>query len=69
MAHTALRAMSPESLERRVRIIEATGAGVGWVDGDGGTAGRINFADRMGISWNFIMRRSIISRQNTSARR
>lgn len=36
MAHTALRAMSPESLERRVRIIEATGAGVGWVDGDGG---------------------------------
>jgi len=34
MGHMAFRATSPEALERRVAIIEATGLGKGWTDGD-----------------------------------
>jgi catechol 2,3-dioxygenase len=34
VGHTALRAMSPQALERRVKAIEATGLGIGWIDGD-----------------------------------
>ncbi|WAH38068.1 catechol 2,3-dioxygenase [Alicyclobacillus dauci] len=34
VGHTALRAMSPESLDRRVQAIEASGHGIGWIDGD-----------------------------------
>ena len=36
LAHMALRAWSPEALERRVAAIEATGLGAGWIDGDVG---------------------------------
>src|SRR5579872_2310259 len=36
VAHTAFRAMSPRALERRVRAIEASGQGRGWIDGDVG---------------------------------
>lgn len=36
IGHTALRAMSPEALERRVNEIEKTGRGIGWMDGDFG---------------------------------
>nr|WP_321460469.1 VOC family protein [uncultured Cohaesibacter sp.] len=34
VAHIAYRASSAEALERRVRIIEDMGCGVGWTDGD-----------------------------------
>src|SRR6476619_8225345 len=34
LGHVALRAWSPEALERRVAAIEATGLGDGWIDGD-----------------------------------
>ena len=34
MGHFAYRASSPEALERRVRVIEASGFGKGWTDGD-----------------------------------
>ena len=36
VGHTALRAMSPPALERRVAEIEARGLGIGWIDGDVG---------------------------------
>ena len=34
MGHMAFRATSPEALDRRAAIIEATGLGRGWTDGD-----------------------------------
>jgi catechol 2,3-dioxygenase len=34
LGHFAYRAISPEALERRVRVIEASGLGKGWTDGD-----------------------------------
>ena len=34
MGHVAFRATSPEALQRRVGIIEASGLGKGWTDGD-----------------------------------
>jgi catechol 2,3 dioxygenase len=34
MGHMAFRATSPEALERRARVIEASGQGKGWTDGD-----------------------------------
>jgi catechol 2,3-dioxygenase len=34
MGHLAFRATSPEALERRVAVIEASGLGKGWSDGD-----------------------------------
>lgn len=34
VAHTALRTMSQQALERRVYEIEASGYGLGWIDGD-----------------------------------
>jgi catechol 2,3-dioxygenase len=34
LGHMAIRAWSPEALERRVAAIQATGLGIGWIDGD-----------------------------------
>lgn len=34
VAHTALRTISPEALDRRVYEIEKSGYGIGWIDGD-----------------------------------
>ena len=34
LEHTALRAWSPEALERRVAEVEKAGLGLGWIDGD-----------------------------------
>ena len=34
LGHMALRASSPEGLERRVAAIESAGLGQGWIDGD-----------------------------------
>lgn len=36
VGHTALRMMSPEALERKAKAIEATGQGIGWIEGDKG---------------------------------
>src|SRR6266536_3373425 len=43
--HMALRAWSPEALERRVAAIEATGRGIGWHDGDHGHGPAYRFTD------------------------
>ena len=40
-----MRAWSPEALERRVAAIEATGLGLGWVDGDVGHGPAYRFTD------------------------
>ncbi|MBX3532053.1 MAG: catechol 2,3-dioxygenase [Rhizobiaceae bacterium] len=36
VAHIGYRVSSPEALERRVKVIEKMGCGIGWVDGDMG---------------------------------
>ena len=43
--HMALRAWSPEALERRVAAVEATGLGEGWIDGDLGHGPAYRFRD------------------------
>ena len=45
LGHLALRAWSPEALERRVAAIETTGLGVGWTDGDVGHGPAYRFTD------------------------
>ncbi len=36
MEHFAYRVSSPEALQRRVAMLERTGLGLGWIDGDAG---------------------------------
>ena len=43
--HVALRAWSPEALERRVAAIDETGRGIGWIDGDVGHGPAYRFTD------------------------
>src|ERR1035441_11088451 len=45
LGHMAIRAWSPESLQRRVAAIEATGLGIGWIDGDVGHGRAYRFTD------------------------
>ena len=45
LGHLALRAWSPEALDRRVAAIEATGLGRGWVEGDVGHGPAFRFTD------------------------
>jgi catechol 2,3-dioxygenase len=45
LGHMALRAWSPEALDRRVEAIEATGLGQGWTDGDVGHGPAYRFTD------------------------
>ena len=45
LGHIALRAWSPEALERRVAAIEETGLGRGWIDGDVGHGPAYRFED------------------------
>jgi catechol 2,3-dioxygenase len=45
LGHLALRAWSPEALERRVAAIEASGLGDGWIDGDLGHGPAYRFRD------------------------
>lgn len=45
IGRTHLRAASPEALARRVAAIEATGRGIGWVDGDPGVGPTYVFTD------------------------
>jgi catechol 2,3-dioxygenase len=52
---TWLRAAGPDALARRVKIIEASGHGVGWIDGQQGIGPTYLFRDpdghEMGIYW------------------
>ncbi len=45
LGHMALRAWSPEALDRRVAAIEAAGLGTGWTDGDLGHGPAYRFTD------------------------
>ena len=45
MGHMAIRARDPEALERRVAAIEASGHGIGWIDGDVGHGPAYRFND------------------------
>jgi catechol 2,3-dioxygenase len=45
MRHLAYRAASPQALARRVKAIEALGAGIGWSDGDEGHGPAFRFHD------------------------
>ena len=45
LGHVALRAWSPEALERRVAAIEPTGLGLGWREGDVGHGPAYRFQD------------------------
>jgi catechol 2,3-dioxygenase len=45
LGHMALRAWSPEALERRVAAIEAAGLGQEWIDGDLGHGPAYRFTD------------------------
>jgi catechol 2,3 dioxygenase len=45
LGHIALRAWSPEALDRRVAAIEAAGLGQGWIDGDIGHGPAYRFTD------------------------
>jgi catechol 2,3-dioxygenase len=56
MGHVAWRTTSPQALERRARVIEATGLGKGWIDGDQGHGRAYQFTDpdghNMEILWD-----------------
>ena len=45
LGHMAIRAWSPEALQRRVESIERTGLGRGWIDGDIGHGPAYQFTD------------------------
>ena len=45
LGHMALRAWSPEALERRVAAIEQSGLGIGWIEGDHGHGPAYRFRD------------------------
>jgi catechol 2,3-dioxygenase len=45
LGHLALRAWSPDALERRVAAIEASGLGLGWIEGDLGHGPAYRFTD------------------------
>jgi catechol 2,3-dioxygenase len=45
LRHIAIRAWNPEALHRRVKAIEATGLGDGWIDGDHGHGPAFQFSD------------------------
>lgn len=45
IAHTAWRAVSPAALTRRVAALEASGYGIGWIDGDTGHGPAYQFTD------------------------
>ncbi len=45
LGHMAIRAWSQQALERRVREIEASGLGIGWIDGDLGHGPAYRFTD------------------------
>ena len=48
LGHVALRAWSPEALDRRVAALEVTGRGLGWIDGDVGHGSAYRFTTSRG---------------------
>ncbi|MDN7245220.1 catechol 2,3-dioxygenase [Planococcus shenhongbingii] len=56
LGHIAWRATSPQALERRAQAIEATGYGLGWIDGDIGHGRAYQFTlpdgHKMEILWD-----------------
>jgi catechol 2,3-dioxygenase len=45
LGHYALRASSPQALQRRVEAVERSGCGIGWIDGDEGHGPAYRFTD------------------------
>tara|TARA_R110000868_G_scaffold104145_1_gene286560 strand:- start:279 stop:1247 length:969 start_codon:yes stop_codon:yes gene_type:complete len=45
VGHIGYRTSSPEALERRVKVIEEMGCGIGWMDGDLGHSRAYRFTD------------------------
>lgn len=45
VGHLAIRAWSPEALERRAAAIQETGLGIGWIEGDVGHGPAYQFTD------------------------
>ena len=66
-AHVALRAWSPEALERRVAAIEATGLGEGWIDGDVGHGPAYRFTDPDGHVFELFYEAERYERARASA--
>ena len=56
MGHMALRAASPEALDRTVATVEATGHGIEWIDGDVGHGPAYRFHDPDGHVFELILR-------------
>ena len=54
LGHMALRTWSPEALERRVAAIEASGRGLGWIDGDVGHGRAYRFTDPDGHAFELF---------------
>ena len=69
LGHMALRAWSPEALERRVAAIEATGLGQGWIDGDLGHGPAYRFTDPDGHPSSSTSRPRSTARPSTCGRR
>ena len=69
MRHVGYRAASPQALERRVKAIEALGAGIGWSDGDAGHGPAYQFQIPTATSSRSITRRAAISRRRIRSRR
>ena len=66
----AIRAWSPEALQRRVESIERTGLGRGWIDGDVGHGPAYQFTDPDGhLHGAVLRRRALLSRPSTCVRR
>jgi len=54
LGHTAIRAWSPEALKRRVALIEASGLGDGWIEGDHGHGPAYRFRDPDGHAFELF---------------
>ena len=63
MEHMALRARSPQALERRVAALKGSGFDIGWVDGDMGHGPRSGAAILTATSSSSITRPSGIKRR------
>jgi catechol 2,3-dioxygenase len=69
MAHMALRARSPQALQRRVTALQGSGFEIGWVDGDMGQGPAFAAAIQTATSSNSITRPNGTRRRPTRSRR
>ena len=65
MGHFAYRATSPEALQRRVAVIEKSGRGKGWTDGDLGHGPAYAFTTPDGHTWRSTTRPNGTSRRRS----